>query len=314
MTFKPEILEKMYETNCLEIAKILIEANLKNERMILRSIAQFLNNKTKIKIDGNNTDHNELNVKIGVILVAFSQRNSLEEVSLENLPNTRIIIPTCISPTIFKSINAPIGDLSLDTTKITTLILCNNSEIDLITGMVEECENLKNLYIKSPSTDELIFDRLHHMKLDSFKLTGQSTSKLNKFTDLKQFLKSQAPHLKKLTLKIKNRPDIPYNIINNETVFVQLKKVKYLTSKEFSSLLIPKPFCNVNSFKIKSDLLSKQNCLDILAQLNKNKNLKTLTFINNEYSFSTQSMVETLYNFCNKNKVTAINFRQTTHN
>lgn len=277
-----------------------------NKRELYQNIIQFLNIQTVIHINNKMNFHkkskeNELDCKIYLMVLThlLSENNKLKSIIIDNPhPKTILYFSSLIKPTNLKCINTSLDMLKINTENVINLSLqlSNNS---CYTNIIRQCNNLKKLVIKSQSAEQINFQEIMHLTLDSFKLTGKFSSKLSSNNKFNIFLQSQAPFLNKLTIKIANRLDIIYKLNYNQIGFPNLKHLKIFTCNKFSNLNLPTVFNEVESIKIKSKILKYNNLINISNQLKFYHNLKYLLFIINEYHFPIKTQINTIYNLFN---------------
>lgn len=313
METKKQLIRELYEENIFELSEHLHKLKLINDVYGIKKIGKYLKQQTEIVFDAEAL-HNDLiplNEHIINLMSIIPVQNNIKTITIRNSSiKKRLKFTGAIEPNTLNCINIKIGRLCIVTENITTLSVRKIQHNKYVIKLIQACEKLKILHIESETADELKLEKLYDLKLNSLKFTGKYVSKFSPVYPLRDFLISQAPHLCKLSVKIKNRPDLLLKLELNRMEFSKLKKLKYCTCDKFCSrtnLTIPN---SIENLKIKMKFLSHKNFINTLNWYEQNQMLKSIIFINSKYEFPINTQIHLINKFCSNNNTIEIKFKQ----
>lgn len=304
MELSTQFIHELYAENIFEFCNAIRKCLNNKDKISIARIARFLREQTEMTFNTTHMDKllyerpgNNFNYYSQFLLTTVPAENKIDTITITNVPNeNQIHFPSHIKPTTFCIINSELGNLLICAENITTLSLRKIPTNQYITSMIVLCEKLQNLHIESNCANEIKYKDLMHMQLLTFKISGKYTSKLFPIDGLQTFLKSQAQSLIKLSIKIKNRPDIAYKLNFKAISFTDLKKLKFYTCTNFINRILTFPTNTVESLKINSNLLTYTNLFSLLNQIENYEMLKIIKFTSAEYGFPINTRCQLIAN------------------
>lgn len=288
LTILPEeiiykILGHMCSDSIGELHRLLIRSKEKKELSLHAHLIYFLGHYLKhIRFDGYmlrrvkdwRTLDNFCN-----LMAYVPEQNIITSVTIINPHvDTLFIFPTHVKITKLKFTISFIERLMIDTTHITHLTLaCVMGSPRIIRNRILYCENLQYLHFDDFNNTNFAFSQLQTLRLTTLKLTGQMARP--NICDLCIFIRSQAPTLRKFTMKLRNQANLIHKLHLNTIEFTQLKKLKILIAPDYYSQEIPINLLqHIQSIKLMIGWNGRVNIETYMDQLIGRQNITLIKF------------------------------------
>lgn len=289
-----EIMYKIFEMMCYEsvseIHRLLLQSLKKKEYALFEHLIRFLGTLKHLKFTGyihrSIKDWQEKR-SFQEIAQFIPKNNIISDISIiMPQPATIICIPKHISVRKLKYKMAFIERLAImNTAEITHLTLsCVLGTSAMKLELILSCPKLTYLHFDDLNNSGMRLARLDTLRLTTLKLSGFLTT-IN-VDDLTYLIISQAPTLRKLTLKIRNMANMIYKLDFGNVKFPEMRKLKFLIAPDlYSQTISPNLLMNVETVKIMIGWNGRVNIKEILDQLITKPNIKTITFLGRVYKY-----------------------------
>lgn len=313
-----KIFEKMCDESTHEIHRLMRHSLQKQEYVLFDYLQRFLGTLKHLKFTG----YMLHSIKAWKIATSFFELtrfipapNIISEISIVMpQPETIICIPKHIAVIKLKYKMAFIERLAImNTAEISHLTLnCVLGTPSMKLDLILSCPKLTYLHLDDFNNCSMRLSRLETLRLTTLKITGFLTTL--QVEDLTHFIGSQASTLQKLTLKIRNMANMIYKLHFDETEFTAMKKLKFLIAPDIFNQTLPTDLLiNVESVKVIIGWNGRVNVEDILDQLTKRPNIKTITFFGRLYPYDHLIIKEYIEKIKKRKQEHIINIREPTN-
>lgn len=294
LQFPEEIMYKIFESMCdqsvSEIHRLIRQSIQKKEYGLFTHLHLFLGTLKHFRFTGyihSSIKHWNEKKTFYEITRFIPTKNIVSAITITMpQPETVIYIPGHILVKRLKYKMAFIERLTImNTTNITHLTLACVLGSPLIKiQLILACPKLTYLHFDDFNNTGMRLTDLNSLQLTTLKITGFLS--VIHIDDLTNFIKGQAPTLRKLTLKIRNMANMIYKLYFGETQFPEIRKLKFLIAPDlFSQIIPPNLLTNVETVKLMIGWNGRVDIQYSLDQLLKKPNIKTITFFGRLYEY-----------------------------
>lgn len=314
-----EIMYKIFNNMCdnsiNEIHRLIRQSLNQKEYNLHAYLIHFLSTLKHLRFDGyiHHSIKNWSSERTFCEITRFIPvKNLISEVTITMpQPETKIYVPDHIIIKKLKYKMAFGERLKLNTTEITHLtISCILGPPPIKLNLILSCQQLTYLHLDDFNNTNFLFADLNRLQLTTLKFSGV-LSVLN-IDDLNTFIKSQAPTIQKLTLKIRNMANLIYKLYLADTEFPKMKKLKILIAPDFFSQKIPPTLLQtIQSIKIWIGWNGRINIGYILDQLIGRGNIELIKFYGRLFEYDRLKINEYVDKFIEqKHKCKVVRIKQ----
>lgn len=277
--------EGIIDDNFFELYLLAKRAHESNEQGLFQYIKEFINDLKYLRVTMPGIAHEtkyprDCTIFVSKLIGTTGDDNKLTEIELINIPTyINIRFPQQIKPSILLCKKISFTNFYINPVNIHTLKLIQiKNYLDRVPKLLLACQKLKSLSIEN--FDSLIFNMhlLRNLKLVKLKLLGSSFRQ--DFPEkISAFIIKQAPTLEKLSIKIKNKRDLIYNLEVEGTKFPLLRKLTFFTSDTNMSNMPREFLYNLVTLKIGTTVCHSYTCILHLRQLDSFPNVKNIKIL-----------------------------------